>query len=392
MDFQQAQGKLQQYIPSLDGLRAIAIIWVMLHNSGMDDLLDLHTLHGKLLALLMTMGWLGVQLFFALSGFLITGILLDAKQRHTPHLLKLFYMRRILRIFPVYYFFLLIIVIAASLTLVPTWLHSVSSHIWLFIFYINNWFEPFRELGLGHLWSLAVEEQYYLFWPFIVISLSRSRLYLACAFLIVIAIAFRQYATAYTSYPEMAYVTTIARVDALVLGSILAIILRHQAFFYRVDRLMLVSGIIALAYMLLILVVWEQYDRVRPGLTVLNQTMAALLFTSLIYYSLNLNDGKAAWLSRWLSISWLRSIGKYSYAMYIFHFPVALLLKTYLLEPMIHWFRFAGEQASGMVFVTILSISLFTTYSLAWISWRLVERPFLKMKRFFPMHTASFRR
>jgi peptidoglycan/LPS O-acetylase OafA/YrhL len=182
------QATVRTHIPALDGLRGLAIIAVVWHNSaltgsgaGMSEL-------AKFISLFANMGWVGVQLFFVLSGFLITGILLDEKG--APRQLHNFYMRRVLRIFPLYYAVLLVaFIVLPALGDRPAWsVANKSNEIWYWL-YLVNWDIPIEGGGggLSHFWSLAVEEQFYLLWPLAVIALSRSALSRLCLVLIVSA-------------------------------------------------------------------------------------------------------------------------------------------------------------------------------------------------------------
>ncbi|HEX3450318.1 MAG TPA: acyltransferase, partial [Isosphaeraceae bacterium] len=167
----------QKYIPGFDGLRALAVAAVMACH------LDFHRL---------SQGWIGVPLFFVLSGFLITGILLDAKG--SPEYFRRFYSRRTVRILPIYY---LLITTIFAIGIVRHWkVFDVS----LFATFVDNWklgvygptsgrvgFPPF----MYHLWSLAVEEQFYLIWPVAIIALSRRAFVVVVGALIVSGILFR---------------------------------------------------------------------------------------------------------------------------------------------------------------------------------------------------------
>ena len=175
-------------MPALDGLRGVAIIWVVLHNTT--NLLP-SELHGpwRALAFLVHPGWIGVQLFFALSGFLITGSLLET--RHAQNYFRAFYARRALRILPLYYTVLiLLLIVAPAMHVDPPRLHAdLSQQLSLWLFAVNwTHAEPY---GLGHFWSLAVEEQFYWFWPFIVRRPSLRRLISMCVAIAVIALVAR---------------------------------------------------------------------------------------------------------------------------------------------------------------------------------------------------------
>ncbi|HVG42973.1 MAG TPA: acyltransferase [Chitinophagaceae bacterium] len=152
------------YYPALDGLRGLAILLVVVyHNFGFINYFFF--------------GWLGVDLFFVLSGFLITDILL--KTREQPNFIRHFYTRRLLRIFPLYYLALilfLLLIPAANPTLLNVEYYRDNST-WLLL-YLQNWlyiFNPTNQSALFHFWSLAVEEQYYLLWPFAVLLVKRAK-------------------------------------------------------------------------------------------------------------------------------------------------------------------------------------------------------------------------
>lgn len=177
-------------VGSLDGIRGIAVILILaVHFPGL-ELLPQTSVVSRWLAGFMSWGWCGVNLFLVLSGFLITGILLDTKNAEKRF--QSFYIRRILRTFPLYY-----AVVLSSLAAGLLMRHSAWNHIlgpspigWIaFLLYVQNWWMPFGDLHqmtfLGPLWSLAVEEQFYLMWPLCVWGLStkaltKIRIFLFC--------------------------------------------------------------------------------------------------------------------------------------------------------------------------------------------------------------------
>ena len=182
-----------------------------------------------------------MRLFFVLSGVLITGILLDCRDLADRHperrlfLVRQFYLRRVLRIFPLYYLVLVVLVIAN----VPparelwSWLFSYTTNFWV-------WQHMTWPERVGHFWTLAVEEQFYLVWPWLVLFLRRSWLVPLLLTLTVLAPAWRFYAA--TVYPTDAAgtfttgVLTIAVIDSLALGSLLAILFRSSLGEHRVQR------------------------------------------------------------------------------------------------------------------------------------------------------------
>src|SRR5579863_9160491 len=211
-----------RHVRAYDGLRGIAIVLVLLRHLGED--LPARRLGGVVDAAL-NAGWLGVDVFFVLSGFLITGILLDARgdeaQPSEGYFLR-FYARRALRIFPLYYLFLAVTIFIARPPMPhgTWWYWSYTSNV---LIARHGWPEGLWETG--HLWSLAVEEQFYLVWPAIIAWTPRRRLPVLCVAIIVGAIAVR-IALIHQGAALGAYVLTPARADTLAVGAALAIALR----------------------------------------------------------------------------------------------------------------------------------------------------------------------
>lgn len=196
-------------IPQLDGLRAIAVTAVLFSHTISED------------ATLETLGTAGVRLFFVISGYLITRILLDHQQVPIRQLLKTFYLRRFLRIFPLYYFFLLITAVLAF----PEWQEAWP---WYVTFTSNIQllqFDRWPAGRLNHLWSLAVEEQFYLIWPWIIVFCPRPRLFTVLVACILIGPLFRVIGYGSTQHFGIWYQTP-ANADLLGLGALLAYL--HQ--------------------------------------------------------------------------------------------------------------------------------------------------------------------
>src|SRR3982750_2741943 len=203
-------------LPALDGLRASAVLAVV-------------ALHARLLA----WGWVGVDLFFTLSGFLITGILLDAKDAGASSwttYAKPFYLRRLLRIVPLAWAFLAILfLVAPALGIVrPV---PFTEQIWYWGFLSNTWlgFRSATAWMAAHFWSLAVEEQFYLVWPWLVLALPRPWLVRALKTLLVLAIVARIVIVGMHLPPQIGHTYenfTITRMDGLVAGSLVALCAR----------------------------------------------------------------------------------------------------------------------------------------------------------------------
>ncbi len=368
---------LRKYMPELDGLRAIAIILVVWHNVTAGRYTG--DFFWRLVNLLSNAGWVGVQLFFVLSGFLITGILLDEEK--SPGQLRNFYMRRVLRIFPLYYAVLCIaFVLVPALNIAPPWLQDdMRDQFWYWTFLVN-WSAPLLGDGqaLGHFWSLAVEEQFYLLWPLCVLVLSRRKLVVLGAFFVVSALLIRSALIAYDAeFAEAAaYKFTIARWDALAIGALLALWVRDDAWWRLWLRYSRFVGVAAAIYIVMYAGLNRNFAPVAPSLGAFNQTAVALLFGAVLLVSLHWNENPATHWQRFLSHPIMRSIGKYSYAIYVFHLPI-----RYLVSPL--WNKWLTPTV-GPLQVSAQALTIFLiAYAAAVISWICLEQPCLRLKRFF---------
>lgn len=385
---------LNTYFPALDGLRGIAILWVLLHNGALDAVIGNDSIIAKIVTLTVNMGWLGVQLFFVLSGFLITYILIEAKKNQTKHLFRNFYLRRVLRIFPIYYLFLIFsFVIVVIFSVVPDWLQSAYDLKWWYFFYINNWLLYAHDIGFSHLWSLAVEEQFYLIWPFLVVFTPSRFLPIACTVIILSSVICRLVIHIYLpGIAESAvYILTPARLDSLAIGALLAIMLTDKQKSRFIDGSVAIVFIISLIYMLTTLIIARSFSATEPGWQILNQTFAALLFVTAVYYaqSVETKNTKIKFYIKLLSLPWLRSVGRYSYTMYIIHFPVSRILHSYISEPLLKNLNEINSQLGILVYIFDLVTLFAVTYILAWCSWQIIEKPVLNLKRYFPMKTGK---
>lgn len=361
---------------SLDGVRGLAVLIVVIHNSAWIAESSALLLM-KLASAILASGWIGVQLFFVLSGFLITGILLDTKGK--SQYFRSFYLRRILRIFPLYYAVVaLTLVVAPLVAWSPAWAESVRhSHGWAYWLYVQNWITTSPGVdALSHTWSLAVEEQFYLVWPLVVWLVGRRGLTYLCLLAIVGTPFIRLALQSSGLDPKTAYVFTIARWDALAAGALLALLLRREAGRDVVERwqgrLAAVAGI-ALA----VLVVAERgFHSFDLSVQVVGQSLVAILSACLIAAAVTGGPAASRRLQAFLSWDALCMLGKYSYAMYLFHQPIQQFLSPIL-----------GEQVRGadtpwrlarlgLYIVLVLGLTLLA----AMASWRLIEKPCLDLK------------
>ena len=226
--FDEVRAAVGRHVPALDGLRGLAILLVLVHNAAGPEGPSPGAAM-KVFDVATNIGWVGVQLFFVLSGFLITGILLDTKGRARAW--RSFFMRRVLRIFPLYYAALVVAFVVAPLVRgTPA---VAAPYVGFYLAYLQNWSSAVVVHGksgaLGHFWSLAVEEQFYVVWPLVVFLLPRRALAVVAALLVVAAPAVRVAILSLGWSNEWAYQGTLARMDALALGGLGVLALRTPA-------------------------------------------------------------------------------------------------------------------------------------------------------------------
>lgn len=363
---------LPSHLPSLDGVRGAAILMVLMHN-----LLVVQDPVGPLsraIRLGLDTGWVGVQLFFVLSGFLITRVLLGSKS--APDYYRAFFARRGLRILPLYYAALLAaFVVWPLLGRQPQVLAEDRS--WGLWLYVSNWTGPLGWGGesLPHFWSLAVEEQFYLFWPLVVRRLSAKRLFQACLALAVLSMVLREVMVLAAVSPEVIYSITPCRLDALALGAALAALLHQPGMLLRLQH----RSDHCLGLALLITLIGLFTTHAFPRTTPIGQTLGYALLS--VIFTLGLAAavaGEGASPSRWarlLRAAPLRLCGKYSYGMYVLHKP----LHDFVGRPVL---RSLGLASTHSVPVALLYISATTLVVLAaaWLSYQLFERHFLAIR------------
>ena len=344
----------ERHVPELDGLRALAITLVMLRHFTAVDAPAAGL--GGILAATQT-GWIGVDLFFVISGFLITGICLDHRG---PGFLRAFYARRVLRIFPPY-FALLAVCGMASLAFSRTLPRGFG---WMLSFATNVDQARANDLNvvappLTHLWSLAIEEQFYLAWPFLAACLPRRRSAFIALAALPTALAYRLFLIVADRHVA-AYVLTFARVDALAVGALLAFAVRSRfAGVLTARRTWIGVGALPLA-----LVIGEaaRYSCLAIG-------FGALLAVTC---------GGAGPVARLLRIRSVRWVGRRSYGMYLIHLPVVATLRA------LGW-----RSASGWDVLFLAVVATAITLGLAEASWRTIEKPALSLKTRVPYDAAA---
>jgi peptidoglycan/LPS O-acetylase OafA/YrhL len=361
-------------IPELDGLRGLAIVLVILcHYVGNADHLRLGLWVRRALAAF-TVGWSGVDLFFVLSGFLIGGILLDA--RTSPHYFRAFYVRRVFRILPLYYAWTLLfgIFVLLALWLAPgrTPLTSrdllqVPLHL---LFLQDFWIGmlPWPWIWFTVTWSLAVEEQFYLLAPFLIRYISIRKLVPLLVSIIAIAPLLRFLVYRWTSNPYSASVPMPCRADALAWGILLAVAWRQPSFrVFLANRgallartvLFLFLGVAALSW-------WLARPPALFTLTI-GITWLAVFYSCLLLLVLSRTGSRVAAVMRW---RWLGQLGAISYCVYILHDAFNQIAHRLLLHSQPQLYDLRGLA------VTLLALVL--TIALAALSWRYFEHPLVR--------------
>ncbi len=342
-----------EYMMQLDGLRACAVLAVMYWHWLSNDQMNF------------PFGG-GVQMFFVLSGFLITGILIrcrDGSKTNGDRLaaLKIFVIRRVVRIFPLYY---VVLLAAAAWGMWP-----VRESLWWHLAYLTNFYffhvEEYRGV-LTHFWSLAIEEQFYLFWPWLVLFLKPRHLRRVIPSLIGLSIVWRFFGAA-TGMIPLYEVVTWANFDALGLGAWLAVVRGSREETATIRRISLVAMI---PFVISQVIVYAGVD--HP----LNMAVRheAMVF-SCVWFVSAAAEGLPGWGGRILAWRPMVYLGKISYGLYVFH---------YFAGPVIHGAsrRFAPVVYDNIM-LRILTMFVFTL-AISAISWKFMEKPLNDQKSRFP--------
>jgi peptidoglycan/LPS O-acetylase OafA/YrhL len=376
----------RSHIPVLDGMRGIAVLLVIVYHftaHHVKQSIEPGSFNG-VFSQFFNVGWCGVDLFFVLSGFLITGILCDAKG--ASNYFPKFWMRRILRIFPLYYGFLLVLFVLVPLAhrFSPLIQQHLAEQRWLWgygsNFYYSMASHPLIDaFRLQHFWSLAIEEQYYLIWPFVIFFLqprAAIRVSLVC---IAVALGLRVILAAKGCDPIIIWNLTPCRMDGLAVGALCALAVRAD---FKMNALLkAVRPITILSAMGLIAILfwrrtWSWDDRVMEsvGISLINLFCGGILLAAI-----NSSTGTALqWL---LSCPVLTIFGFYSYAIYVFHFP--------LIREFNRWFsinRLSLDFHSWFLGLAVnVACSTIISLFVAMLSWHLYEKHFLKLKSYFSL-------
>ena len=327
-----------------------------------------------------------MDLFFVLSGFLITGILVDA--RGSGSYFKAFYARRALRILPVYYGFLFAIFVVLPLLNLGAgnnYMLARQHQGWYWLHLTNIMMAIGETPGRGPypntlFWSLAVEEQFYFIWPAIVALCSTNTLRKVCV-AGVIGCALLRIVGALSGVSGLALsVIPITRGDTLFVGGLLAIEYRRGGLerFAKVAKAASVAAAVVLA---LLVAVYGQLDYHDPGTAMFGSIAIMLLGASAVVIGMSPHQSRIAYALR---SPFLRFFGRYSYAIYIVHTAVLAGLNHY--RPFAALPMIGGLALPAQTIWAVAYVGLST--GIAILSWNLVEKHFLRLKRFFPYRSA----
>ncbi len=372
---------LRPFYPALDGLRAIAFLMVFVFHYGSGPF------QIPYLTPVFSWGWMGVDVFFVLSGFLITGILYDSL--HSECFFRNFYIRRALRIFPLYYGVWIL-----ALLLTPVLHIYWNRYNFAMAAYVGNFWAPLhlahphalpgavlfspyhaggpaRSINFGHFWTLCIEEQFYLVWPAIVwwVRSRRALLQLCLGVVVLVPIVRLWYAYAHPAGVAAGtlYVGTFFRIDSILLGAAIALWLRGPATDVGTTRR--AASITAVAAPALFLAGYLFTGRYHGPTTrfvgVCGFTLIAITCGALLLLAID----PSTWLTRVLQRRPLLFLGRLSYGLYVFHFiPLGLVAKAYLRLQPYH------------IQLTVQPLTFAALVGVAWLSFRFYESPFLRLK------------
>ena len=349
----------------MDGLRCFAIFLVLLQHFA------------KYIAKYFYAGYYGVDLFFVISGFLVTTILLQPNGYSFKENYVHFIGRRTLRIFPIYY-----------LTILLLWLSGqavVRDNLGYLLTYTFNYALIFKQLpksSVNHFWSLCVEEQFYLLWPFVVLLLKRKTVVLFIVTILIVLVGYAQ--QVFFIFPSMApynYISLTTRMAPLALGAIGAIVASNNRLPYTIFTNKLFG------YFMVLLLAITLVTNYKFKIPVLGLCSLYLVITAAFY------EYPFKFINRFLSNKTVMYIGTISYGIYVFHYPVLYFCNNYIFDPV--WAKidvaFLGRFQKYTWHTWIIKFPLYSllTIGLAAVSYKFIEAPLLKLKDKFFKYEGS---
>jgi peptidoglycan/LPS O-acetylase OafA/YrhL len=350
-----------KHIPELDGVRGVAILSVLLFHCFPE-------------ISMFKLGWAGVDVFFVLSGFLITGILLDSVNKKNYY--RNFIIKRILRIFPLYYFALFLFLFFLPHISMRTFntlnLSFAFDHQLWYWFYISNWLLSVKTgwvhgAGINHFWSLSIEEQFYLFWPLLVYLTRRKGFIYLCILFIIASAGLRNILFLFNVPHDALYLMTISRADSLAIGGLIAALIRNDIGKRLLEYATIPAFIIVISVLSIGMFINKSANPYLSFFSTIGYTLIDLISGILIIFVLS----DFMMFKNIFSLRILRFLGKYSYSMYIFHFPVMILC-----------FYWANKffKSSHIQNLLISTLSIFITILISLLTWYGIESRCIRLK------------
>jgi peptidoglycan/LPS O-acetylase OafA/YrhL len=347
------------YIKEFDGWRGVGILFVILAHSATQYFIG---------------AWIFMEMFFVMSGFLITGILVDTKPK--PGYYKNFMARRIVRVFPLYYLSLIIF----FFVLPETWMdfsYYNNRQAWYWL-YGTNWLMSIEGRSptqtIDHFWSLAIEEQFYITWPLMVWIFSRKNLVRFCLFLFVASYIFRNIGLQLGFVIPFPYVATLGRMEPIVLGSLIALLVRsNKSILEKITPyVLLIFGLLSIVSFIYA----GSFHMDHPVNYRFTYTMVDIFFAGMI--TLTLSSNLPVLLRRIFRHPFIIKVGVMSYGLYIFHNIIFSLVEHNYKTSFV---QLTGNEIAGHAAVVVCALLI--TAPVVYTIHKYIEVPLWKFKRYF---------
>lgn len=347
------------YVKEFDGWRGVGICFVVLAHYFPTYFIG---------------SWVFMEMFFVMSGFLITGILMDTKLK--PAYFRNFIGRRIVRVFPLYYLCLMILFFIIPNSWIDlSYYREKQAWFWL---YAENWLYSLEGWpnvkALHHFWSLAIEEQFYIVWPLVVWFFSSKNLLRFCIFTFLFSILFRNTGMYFKFVMPFPYVATLGRMDGIVLGSMIAILLRTDRSFLEkyTYPITVISAILSVtAFITAGTMKFENTIHFR-----VNYTLVDVFFAGMI--TMTMCDDRLLSLKKILNQPVIKQIGVTSYCLYIFHYPIQNIIQTNFQD---YLENILDSEVAGKLVCLLIALSI--TIPVVYFVHKKVELPFWKLRKYF---------
>ncbi len=357
-----------KYVKGLDTLRALAVFFVIIEHWGWNPVVKPNTLSAYIEHIFLLKTAFGVNLFFVLSGFLITGILLNEKEKYKGKdrflIIKNFFIRRSLRIFPIYYLFIL----ACFLLCFPT----VREHLIYFVTYTANIliFRRHHTNEISHVWTLCVEEQFYIIWPWVIIFVNNKYLKPLFIFTIIVGLASR-YVTLYIHHNDFA-VLVYQLIDSFGVGALYAYVRLNDK-----SRIKFESGF---KVVLPIIIYFALMVAPFPGVAIFRafgHVVDSALALALIMFAIN---NKIEWVRKYIMENpVLNYIGRISYGIYLYHYNLDPMYN----ENIIPYLKALGVSPAFTGYYFSYGMKLALLLIICSLSYKFIELPLLNLKKKF---------